>query len=28
MHITNPYSALTAAEYEICQSHKSDHRHT
>jgi len=28
MHNTDPYSVLTAAEYEICQSYKSDHRHT
>jgi len=28
MHITDPYSAITAAEYEICQSYISDHRHT
>jgi hypothetical protein len=26
--ISDPYSAITAAEYEICQSYKSDHRHT
>jgi hypothetical protein len=29
MHLTDPFSALIAVEYEMCHSHKSDnHRHT